>query len=112
PKKGLIELLVIMPMFVSPFTGLIAWISLGSERTGFINVAWVQFWQFFGVEALPLFNIWSFGGVVWVMFLFFCPFVYLFTVGSMRSMDSSLEEASRTSGAGAVQTLMRITVPM
>lgn len=112
PRKGLVELLVIMPMFVSPFTGLIAWISLGSERTGFVNVAWMQFWKLFGVEASPLFNVWSFGGVVWVMFLFFCPFVYLFTVGSMRSMDSSLEEASRTSGAGPLHTLMRITVPM
>lgn len=112
PRKGLFELLVIMPMFVSPFTGLIAWISLGSEKTGFVNVAWVQFWKLLGVQAYPLFNIWSFGGVVWVMFLFFCPFVYLFTVGSMRSMDSSLEEAARTSGAGPIQTLMRITVPM
>ena len=112
PRKGLIELLIIMPMFVSPFTGLIAWISLGSERTGFVNVAWMQFWKLFGLDASPLFPIWSFGGVVWVMFLFFCPFVYLFTVGSMRSMDSSLEEAARTSGAGALQTLARITVPM
>jgi iron(III) transport system permease protein len=112
PKRGLMDLLIIMPMFVSPFTGLIAWVSLGSERTGFINVLWVQFWNLFGISAQPLFTIWSFGGVVWVMFLFFCPFVYLFTVGSMRSMDSSLEEAARTSGAGPIQTLLKITVPM
>lgn len=112
PRKGLMELLVIMPLFVSPFTGLIAWIALGSERTGFINVAWVRFWQVFGVDAGPLVNIWSFGGVVWVMFLFFCPFVYLFTIGAMRNMDASLEEAARASGAGPVYTLTRITIPM
>ncbi len=111
-NKGLIELLIIMPMFVSPFTGLIAWIALGSEKTGLINIAWMQFWSLFGIDASPLFNIWSFGGVVWVMFLFFCPFVYLFTVGSMRTMDSSLEEASRMSGAGPLKTLSLITVPM
>lgn len=112
PRKGLMEILIIMPLFVSPFTGLIAWIALGSERTGFINVGWVRFWQIFGVDAAPLVNIWSFGGVVWVMFLFFCPFVYLFTIGAMRNMDASLEEAARASGAGPVYTLMRITIPM
>ena len=30
--------LIIMPLFLSPFTGLIALIALGSEKTGFVNV--------------------------------------------------------------------------
>ena len=50
------------------------------------------------LDPRPLINIWSYAGVVWVMFLFFCPFAYLFTVGSLRAMDASLEEAARTVG--------------
>ena len=35
PLKGTFDLLIIMPLFLSPFTGMIAWIALGSgERPG------------------------------------------------------------------------------
>ena len=65
-----------------------------------------------GIELAPLINMWSFSGAVWVMFLFFCPFVYLFTIGNLRGMDSSLEEAARTTGATVMRTLWHITLPM
>ena len=112
PFKNFFDLMIIMPLFLSPFTGLIAWITLGSEKTGFVNVAIMALLKTIGIDASPLVNIWSYAGVVWVMFLFFCPFAYLFTVGNLRAMDSSLEEAARTSGATAFQTLLKITVPM
>ena len=112
PAKNTLELLIIMPLYLSPFTGLIAWITLGSEKTGFINVAISAVLNTVGLDPGPLVNIWNYAGVVWVMFLFFCPFAYLFTVGNLRAMDSSLEEAARTSGATAVQALLRVTLPM
>lgn len=110
--KPLLDLMVIMPLFLSPFTGLIAWVVLGSVKTGFINVAIQGMAGVFGMEVSPLVNIWSYAGVVWVMTLFFTPFSYLFTVNNLRSMDGSLEEAARTSGATAMQTIFRITLPM
>lgn len=106
--KGLVDLFVIMPLFLSPLTGLIAWIVLGSDRTGLINVLLSQL---AGTSLRP-FNIWSNAGIVWVMFLFFCPFAYLFTLGSLKSMDSALEEAARTAGASVLTTIFRITLPM
>lgn len=112
PAKGTLEFLIIMPLFLSPFTGLIAWIAMGSEKTGFFNVSLGAVLRTIGLNPAPLINIWSYTGVVWVMFLFFCPFAYLFTVGSMRGMDSALEESARTTGANSFQTLMRITLPM
>lgn len=112
PFKNTLDLLIIMPLFLSPFTGLIAWITLGSQRTGFINVAYTALFDLIGIDVSPLINIWSYAGVVWVMFLFFCPFAYLFTVGNLRAMDSSLEEAARISGATPFQVLTRITLPM
>jgi len=112
PAKNTLEMLIIMPLYLSPFTGLIAWITLGSEKTGFINVAISAVLGKVGLDPGPLVNIWNYSGVAWVMFLFFCPFAYLFTVGNLRAMDSSLEEAARTSGATAFQALMRVTIPM
>jgi iron(III) transport system permease protein len=112
PFKGTLDLMIIMPLFLSPFTGLMAWIALGSERSGFINVALTALFGALGIDFPALVNIWTYAGIVWVMFLFFCPFVYLFTVGNMRAMDSSLEESARMSGATPMQTLMRITLPM
>lgn len=110
--KGAFDILVIMPLFLSPFTGLIAWIVLGSARTGFVNLAFAEVLKSVGLEPFPLVNIWSYWGVVWVMFLFFCPFAYLFTVNNLRSMDASLEEAARTAGATQAQAVMKITLPM
>jgi iron(III) transport system permease protein len=110
--KGVFDLLIFMPLFLSPFTGLIAWIVLGSSRTGFINLGFAEVVKVFGGEPWPIINIWSYAGVVWVMFLFFCPFAYLFTVNNLKSMDASLEEAARTAGATPFQAVSRITLPM
>ena len=112
PWKGTLETLIIMPLFLSPFTGLIAWIALGSEKTGFVNVAWKALVATIWPNAPALANIWTFGGVVWVMVLFFAPFAYLFTSGSLRTIDSSLEEAARISGAAPWQTLLKVTLPV
>ncbi len=112
PLKNTLDLLIIMPLFLSPFTGLIAWIALGSQRTGFVNVTYRTIFNTIGIDVTPLINIWSYGGVAWVMFLFFCPFAYLFTIGNLRAMDSSLEESARMSGATPFQALTRITLPM
>lgn len=112
PFKNTLDLLIIMPLFLSPFTGLIAWITLGSQKTGFVNVAYTALFNTVGINVQPLIDIWTYSGVAWVMFLFFCPFAYLFTVGNLRAMDSSLEEAARMSGATPFQALMRITLPM
>jgi iron(III) transport system permease protein len=107
-----LDFLVIMPLFVSPFIGLLSWITLGSQKTGFLNVAWRSLAAWFGFDAGALIQIWSFGGVVWVMFLFFCPFAYLFTVGGLRGMDASLEEAARMHGASSWHALRTVTLPM
>ncbi len=81
---------------------------LGSDKSGILNVTLSALT---GTTLRP-FNIWSNAGIVWVMFLFFCPFAYLFTLGSLRAMDSALEEAARTSGASVLRTIWKITLPM
>ena len=112
PYRGVFDLLVIIPMFLSPFTGLISWIALGSVKTGFINVFVISVGNYLGFNIEPIINIWSFSGIVWILFLFFTSLMYLFISSSLRSMDTSLEESARTCGATAIQTLLQITLPM
>lgn len=112
PGKVWFNLLILMPMFLSPFNGLVAWLALGSSRTGFLNIWARDFFAWFGIEIGPVFNTMTYGGTVWVMFLFFTPYIYLFAYGSLRTMDGSLEEASRACGASAFKTLRSITLPM
>jgi iron(III) transport system permease protein len=111
-RKSLWDMAITLPLYLSPFTGLMAWIALGSEKTGFVNGLYTGLMSVFTSEPRALINIWSYGGVVFVMFLFFCPFVYLFTVGSLRAMNGSLEEAARISGASPLQTTLKITLPI
>jgi iron(III) transport system permease protein len=112
PGRRFLDVFIIMPLFLSPFTGLIAWIVLGSENTGFVNAILVALGGRIGLEIEPVINIWSYAGIVWVMFLFFTPFAYLFTVNNLRQMDSSLEEAARICGATPMQAIFKVTVPI
>jgi iron(III) transport system permease protein len=60
----------------------------------------------------PPFNIYSVYGIALVLGLFYTPYVYLFTLGSLQSMDASLEDSARMSGASKFQTAIRITLPL
>jgi iron(III) transport system permease protein len=112
PQKTLLDVLICMPLFISPFTGLIAWVALGSAKTGFINTGLQAVFGHLGIALPSIVNIWTFQGAAWVMFLSFMPFVYLFTVGSLRSMDGALEESARSVGAGPLQALLSVTIPL
>lgn len=102
PWRSQLETLVLAPFFLSPFVGAIAWTSLAAPRTGFLNL-WLG-------EGFV--NIYSFGGIVWVMSLYYVPYAYLLTAGAIRSMDASLLEASRMCGGSLWATLRRVTVPL
>ena len=108
PWRDYLEPYNLIPFFLSPFVGAIAWHNLASPRIGLLNV-WYR--DLFGVEGyfLNVDNLW---GVIWVTGLFFTPLVYLFVIGSLRRMDPSLEDSARTTGAGLLRTTLTITLPL
>ncbi|MEE8373359.1 MAG: iron ABC transporter permease [Dehalococcoidia bacterium] len=63
----------------------------------------------FGVERLP--EIYGFPGAMLAIFLVSYPYVLLTLHASMRGLDPSLEEASRSLGHGPWDTFRRITLP-
>lgn len=108
PFKRAFEVLVPLPLFLSPFACAVAWMILGSKNAGFLNV-W--FAKLFGTEA-GFTNILSFPGLVFVMVLFHIPYAYLYTVAPLKNMDGALEEASRVGGASVATTMFRVTLPV
>jgi len=98
----------LIPFFLSPFVGAIAWHNLASPKTGLLN-AWAR--DYLGVQG-HLINVDNIYGVIWVTGIFFSPLVYLFVVGSLRRMDPSLEDSARTTGAGLLRTTLTITLPL
>ena len=98
----------VLPYYLSPFIGAIAWTLLANPRIDFINNL---FTEVLGFDAAP-FNIYSLGGLVFVLALYYSPIVFLFVAGALRSMDPALEEAARIHGAGAWRTLTRVTLPL
>jgi iron(III) transport system permease protein len=79
-----------------------------SPNTGTINV-WLK--SLFGLTDAPL-NVYSLGGMIWVMSLGSTSFIFLLLVNALRNMDASLEESARSSGAGAVRTALTVTLPL
>lgn len=108
PGRRFFENAFVIPYYLSPFIGAIAWTMLANPRIGVLNSL---FTGLFGFRHGP-FNIYSLAGLVFVMALYYCPIVFLFVAGALRSMDPALEEASRMHGAGPLQTMLRVTLPV
>lgn len=108
PGRDYLEPYNLIPFFLSPFVGAIAWHNLGEPQTGLLN-NWAR--DILGIEG-ALINVNNIWGVIWVTGIFFAPLVYLFVVGSLRRMDPSLEDSARTTGAGLVRTTMTVTLPL
>ena len=108
PLRDYLEPYNLIPFFLSPFVGAIAWHNLGEPQTGLLN-NWAR--DLLGIEG-ALINIDNIWGVIWVTGIFFAPLVYLFVVGSLRRMDPSLEDSARTTGAGLLRTTMTVTLPL
>jgi iron(III) transport system permease protein len=98
----------LIPFYLSPLIGAIAWTFLASPSIGFLNQLATTVLGF----PSPPFNIYSLAGIIWVLGLFYAPYMYLFTVGSLQKMDPALEDAARTAGAGMLETMLRVTLPL
>ncbi|GGH42398.1 ABC transporter permease [Microbacterium album] len=108
PLRKVWEFGLILPLFLSPFVGALAWMLLAAPNSGIINVnlRWML-----NTDATFV-NVMSMPGVVFVMLLFYVPYAYLFISSALKNMDPSLEEASYMNGHGTFQTALKVTLPI
>ena len=106
PAKRLIAAAGLLPLFVPPLVGGVAWAILGSPKTGLINMILAKSGLDFRV------NLYSTEGIIFVFGMYYAPYVYMFTSAALKNMDPSLEEAAEMSGASSLRTMLTVTFPL
>jgi iron(III) transport system permease protein len=102
--RDLIGTLAVLALVSPPFIGAYAWIMMlgqnGWMRHGLAAI---------GVEPPP---IYGFFGIILVFSLKFYPFVYLLTASSLNTISATVEEAAEGLGAGPLERLFKVTLPL
>jgi iron(III) transport system permease protein len=108
PFRKTFTILHIAPYGLPTIAAALAWIFLLTPRAGLFNrfLMWL-----FGLESAP-FNILTMPGMIWALSAHLYPWAFLLTSGAFATMDRSLEDAARMSGAGQFKTFRKITVPL
>jgi iron(III) transport system permease protein len=108
PGRGLVRMMIILPLATPPLLLAIAWVLLLSPRTGFFNFALMDL---LGLGSAP-FNIFSMGGMIFVETMVLLPSVYLMLAPAFRNMDPNLEHAAYVSGASTWTVVTRVVLPL
>jgi iron(III) transport system permease protein len=103
PGKGFARVAALVPLIVPGILNTVAWSLLLSPERGPLNV-WLR------DIGLPTFNVFSFGGMIFVQSMHVIPVAYLMGTAAFTSMDSSLEEAALASGSSPIRTFRTITL--
>jgi iron(III) transport system permease protein len=107
PGRRLFEQMMVVPYYLTPLLGALAWSLLGTQESGFLN----QVYRALGGSDY-LININTPYGIAWVMALFEGSVAFVMIGAVMKSMDPALEEASQVMGASRLRTMLRITLPL
>ena len=112
PGKRALRLLILASFATPPFLGAFAWVLLGGPNAGLINQWYYALFGLKPFEASPLINIFSAGGMVFVMALYTFPYVFTFIANGLDVIPGELEEASSILGAPAWRTALDVTFPL
>jgi iron(III) transport system permease protein len=108
PFRKVFTILHIAPYGLPTIAAALAWIFLLTPKAGLFNrfLMWL-----FGLENAP-FNILTMPGMIWALAAHLYPWAFLLTSAAFATMDRSLEDAARMSGASEFKTFRKITVPL
>jgi iron(III) transport system permease protein len=108
PMKGFLEFLFWLSFFLPALPETMGWILLLDPKYGLLN----QALQSLGVISQPLFNIYSFWGIIWAHMGGTVSVKVMLLAPAFRNLDAALEESSRISGASGWHTFFHIIVPV
>ena len=110
PGRDWIEVGFWIALFMPALPVAMAWVLLAGGEAGMIN-AWVK--EVFPSIKGPIFNIYSWWGIVWVhLVTSTLPIKVFLLAPALRAMDSALEEAARTCGSCIFGILFKVVVPL
>jgi len=102
--KGLLSIMIIMSLLSPPFIGAYSWILLLGNN-GFIT-------RIFHDIGIPFQSIYGWHGIIFAFTLHYYPHIYLYVSGALKTIDTSLEEASESLGMSSWRKLRTITMPL
>ena len=108
PFRQTCRSMVVLTFATPSFLGAIGWIVLLGPRAGIVNQITMGL---FGLEE-PLFNIFSFGGMAFVMGLFVYPFMFFSVVSALDNMDPNYEQSAKILGSSTLRVIMTVTLPI
>ena len=94
------------PMFLPALVGALAWSLLASPSAGFLNILLNDL----GID-LTL-NIYSMGGLIFVLGMFYAPYTFLLMHSSFSMMNADLEEAATVHGSPLRTMFRTVTMPL
>jgi iron(III) transport system permease protein len=106
-KRGL-EFIFWISFFLPSLPVALGWILLLDGKFGLVN-QWLEVLPF---VSGPIFNVYSYWGIVWVHMTTSLGVKVLLLAPAFRNLDASLEESARSCGATPTMTLVRIVVPL
>lgn len=104
----LVASLVLLQLTIPELLVAISWTFLLGPELGLFN----QYWDALTGAAEPLFDIYSFKGMVLVESMILVPLVYLFAVPAFSALDGTLEDAASMSGANAWRAVRNVSLPL
>lgn len=102
--KPLIITLSTLPLMLPTFIAAFAWIIL-LGRGGIVT-------KYLGTMGVQIGSIYGYPGMILVFVSQLYSYVFLMTLSAFSSMDESLEEASRSLGAGSARTFLKVSFPL
>ncbi len=110
--RGLLGVLVLVPMILPPFVGALAMRRLFSQF-GIVNQLLAKIGVLDFAHSLPPDWLGSgFAGIVFLQALHLFPILYLNASAALANVDPTYAQAARNLGAGPLQTFWRITLPL
>ena len=108
PMKGFLEFFFWLSFFLPALPETMGWILLLDPKYGLLNQGLIGL----GVVSQPLFNIYSFWGIVWAHMGGTVGIKVMLLAPAFRNLDAALEESSRISGASGWHTFFHILIPV
>ncbi|WP_245546694.1 ABC transporter permease [Leeia oryzae] len=105
PCRRPIELMVMVPVFVSPFVLGFGYV-VATGPVGFYTL-WVQ-----NLIGTVPWNVYSLPSIALIAGLTHVPHVYLYASSALKNLGSDVEEAARVTGASPFEVARRVSLPM
>lgn len=111
PRMRWLRALPVLPIVIPAVANVSGWAFLLSPRPGYLNalLRMLPWWS--DLDSGPV-EVYSLLWIVLITGFSLTAFIYLFVSTGLQNINAEIIEASRVSGASALKTFFRITLPL